>query len=197
MTSAGGRHNLGITIGEDLLLTPVSRSNQRCLLGIGLRPGPLLFKEGPDVVAAIFAGLLLANVLILILGVVSVRLFPRVLKIPPPVLFPIIFTLCFLGSFSLNNSTYDMFVALVFGVIGYIMQKNGFPAAPTVLGVILGPIAEDALARSLIISRGDWGTLFRSPIGIFFYVISSLSVAYSLRRQFAARKTEREQQRSE
>jgi len=132
-----------------------------CLLLIGLRPGPLLFKENPDVVVAIFAGLLL------------------------------------LGSFSLNNSTYDMFIALVFGVIGYIMQKNGFPAAPVVLGIILGPIAEDVLARSLIISHGDWSVLFRSPIAIFFYGISTLSVVYSLRRQFAARKTEKEKRSRE
>ena len=139
-------------------------------------------------VTAIFAGLLLANVLILILGIVSVRIFPRVLRVPHSMLFPIIFTLCFLGSFSLNNSTYDMLIALVFGAIGYIMQKNGFPAAPTVLGVILGPIAEDVLARSLIISHGDWSTLFRSPISLFFYAISLLSIAYSLRRQLTARK---------
>lgn len=159
-----------------------------CLLLIGLRPGPLLFKEKPDVVAAIFAGLLLANVLILLLGVVSVRLFPRVLKVPPSMLFPIIFTLCFLGAFSLNNSTYDMFIALVFGVIGFVMQKNGFPVAPVVLGIILGPIAEDVLARALIISHGDWSVLFKSPISIFFYAISTLSVIYSLRRQFVAKK---------
>jgi len=87
-----------------------------------------------------------------------------------------------------------MFIALVFGIVGYIMQKNGFPAAPAVLGVILGPIAEDALARSLIISHGDWGTLFQSPIAIFFYVISTLSVVYSLRRQFVAKKAETKQQ---
>lgn len=159
-----------------------------CLLLIGLRPGPLLFKENPDVVTAIFAGLLLANVLILLLGILSVRLFPKVLRVPPSMLFPIIFTLCFLGSFSLNNSTYDMFIALVFGIIGYIMQKKGFPTAPMVLGIILGPIAEDALARSLIISRGDWAALFKSPISIFFYVISTLSLVYSLGRQFAGKK---------
>ena len=162
-----------------------------CLLLIGLKPGPLLFKESPEVVSSIFAGLLLANVLILILGVVSVRLFPKVLKVSPSVLFPIIFTLCFLGSFSLNNSTYDMFVALVFGLIGYLMAKNGFPAAPVVLGIILGPIAEDALARSLIISHGDWSTLIKSPLALFFYLISALSVVYSLRRQFAAAKAKK------
>ena len=160
------------------------------LLLIGLRPGPLLFKENPEVVSAIFAGLLLANVLILLLGVLSVRIFPQILKVPHSLLFPIIFTLCFLGSFSLNNSVYDMLIALIFGIVGYMMRRNGFPAAPAVLGVILGPIAEDVLARSLIISHGDWTTLFKAPIAIFFYVISTLSLAYSLRRQFVAKKKE-------
>ena len=155
------------------------------LLLIGLRPGPLLFKERPEVVSAIFAGLLLANVLILLLGIVSVRLFPKVLKVPEQILFPIIMALCFLGSFSLNNSVYDMFIALIFGVIGYIMKKNGFPAAPVVLGVILGPIAEDVLARALLISHGDWTVLFKSPIAIFFYAISIISLIYSFKRQLS------------
>jgi putative tricarboxylic transport membrane protein len=159
------------------------------LLLIGLRPGPLLFKDRPEVVNAIFAGLLLANVLILLLGMISVRLFPKVLQIPSKILFPVIFTLCFLGSFSLNNSVYDMLIALIFGVIGYLMRKNGFPPAPVVLGVILGPIAEDVLARALLISRGDWTVLFKSPIALFFYAISLLSLTYSLRRQLAARRT--------
>ena len=155
------------------------------LLLIGLRPGPLLFKDRPEVVNAIFAGLLLANVLILLLGILSVKLFPKVLKVPNQMLFPIIFALCFLGSFSLNNSVYDMLIALIFGVLGYIMRKNGFPAAPVVLGVILGPIAEDVLGRALLISRGDWSVLFTSPIAIFFYIISVLSLTYSLKRQFS------------
>ena len=154
-----------------------------CFMLVGLKPGPLLFKEHPEVVAAIFAGLLLANVLILLLGFVSVKVFPKVLMVPSALLFPVIFALCFLGSFSLNNSTYDMFIALVFGIIGYIMSKNGYPAAPLVIGVILGPIAEDALARALIISHGDWSTLVGSPIAIFFYVISASSVMYSLKRK--------------
>jgi putative tricarboxylic transport membrane protein len=158
------------------------------LLLIGLRPGPLLFRERPEVVSAIFAGLLLANVLILLLGIFSVRVFPKVLKVPDQILFPLIMALCFLGSFSLNNSVYDMFIALIFGVIGYIMRKNGFPAAPVVLGVILGPIAEDVLARALLISHGDWTVLFKSPIAIFFYLISILSLTYSLKRQFSLRQ---------
>lgn len=166
------------------------------LLLIGLRPGPLLFKDRPEVVSAIFAGLLLANVLILLLGILSVKIFPKVLQVPNTILFPIIFALCFLGSFSLSNSVYDMFIALVFGVIGYFMSKNGFPAAPVVLGVILGPIAEDVLGRALLISHGDWSVLFKSPIALFFYGISLLSLTYSLRRQFS-RSPKMEQRESQ
>ena len=76
-----------------------------------------------------------------------------------------------------------MLIALIFGVIGYFMVKSGFPAAPVVLGVILGPIAEDVLARALLISHGDWTVLFKSPIALFFYGISVLSLVYSFRRQ--------------
>ncbi len=153
------------------------------LLLIGVRPGPLLFQQNPEVINAVYAGLLSANVLILLLGFVSVRLFPMILRVPSPVLFPLILALCFIGSFSLSNSSYDMLVALGFGIIGYFLRKTGFPPAPIVLGVILGPIAEDVLGRSLIISHGDWLTLFRSPIAIFFYVVSIASVTYSVRRK--------------
>ena len=136
----------------------------------------MLFKEHPDVVSAIFAGLLMANVLILLLGIVSVRIFPKVLQVPPAILFPIIFALCFLGSFSLNNSLYDMLIALIFGSIGYVMRKNGFPAAPVVLGVILGPIAEDVLARALLISHGDWdGIVSRAYRPFFLWTFPGVS----------------------
>jgi putative tricarboxylic transport membrane protein len=155
------------------------------LLLIGVRPGPLLFREHPEIINAIFAGMFLANVLILLLGILSIRLFPQILKAPNSVLFPVIFAICFLGAFSLNNSVYDMSIALIFGFIGYIMRKNDFPVAPVVLGVILGPIAEDELGRALIIAHGDWTVLLKSPIAIFFYIISLLSLFYSLKRQFS------------
>lgn len=154
------------------------------LLLIGIRPGPLLFKEHPEIINPIFAGMFLANILIIIIGLLSIKIFPQILKTPDSILFPIIFVLCFLGVFSLNNSVYDMFIALVFGIIGYIMRKNYFPIAPVVLGVILGPIAEDELGRALIISHGNWIVLLKSPIAIFFYFLSLLSLLYSLKRQF-------------
>jgi putative tricarboxylic transport membrane protein len=152
------------------------------LLLIGVRPGPLLFQQNPQIINALFVGFMLAQFLILGLGLVGVKVFPRILKVPIAILFPVIFALCFLGSFSLNNSIYDMFVALLFGVIGYFMRKHGFPAAPMILGVILGPLAERELGKALIMSHGDWSTLVRSPIALFFYGISILSVTYSLLR---------------
>ncbi len=152
------------------------------LLLIGVRPGPLLFEQNPQIINALFVGFMLAQFLILGLGLASVKVFPRILKVPISILFPVIFALCFLGSFSLNNSIYDMFVALLFGVIGYFMRKHGFAAAPMILGVILGPLAERELGKALIMSHGNWATLFQSPIALVFYGISILSVTYSLLR---------------
>lgn len=162
------------------------------LLLIGVRPGPLLFKQNPQIIHALFVGFMLAQFLILALGLASVRIFPRVLKVPISFLFPIIFALCFLGSFSLNNSIYDMLVALLFGVIGYFMRKHGFAVAPMILGVILGPLAERELGKALIISHGNWITLVNSPIALFFYGISILSVTYSLLSSRSSRKKEKE-----
>jgi putative tricarboxylic transport membrane protein len=158
------------------------------LLLIGVRPGPLLFQQNPQIINALFVGFMLAQFLILGLGLAAVKLFPRILKVPIAILFPIIFALCFLGSFSLNNSIFDMFVALLFGVIGYFMRKHGFAAAPMILGVILGPLAERELGKALIMSHGDWSTLLRSPIALFFYGISILSVTYSLLRMRRSRR---------
>jgi hypothetical protein len=160
------------------------------LLLIGIRPGPLLFKQNPQIINALFVGFMFAQFLILLLGLVSVRVFPRILRVPISILFPIILALCFLGSFSLNNSIYDMFIALLFGVIGYFMRKYGFAAAPMILGVILGPLAERELGKALIMSHGDWATLIKSPIAVFFYGISVLSVAYSILRTRRARRRE-------
>ncbi|MBN2545922.1 MAG: tripartite tricarboxylate transporter permease [Spirochaetes bacterium] len=158
------------------------------LMLIGVRPGPLLFTQNPLVINSLFVGFMTAQFLILILGFISVKVFPHVLKVPVSILFPIIMALCFLGAFSLNNSIYDMFIALIFGVIGYFMRKHGFEVAPMILGVILGPLAERELGKALIISHGNWFTLINSPIAIFFYVISIASVVYSMIRLKSMRK---------
>lgn len=149
------------------------------LIMIGVQPGPLLFSQHPDIINSLFVGFMAAQFLILAMGFLSARIFPRILRVPLGILFPIVITLCFLGAYSLGNSIYDIGLSLVFGVIGYFMKRHGFSAAPVILGIMLGPIAEQELGRALIISHGDWTVLFKSPLALVFYGLSVLSIAYS------------------
>jgi len=158
------------------------------LMVVGVRPGPMLFREQPEMMNALFVSLMLAQFLILGLGLLSVRVLPRVLKTPPSILFPIILGLCFIGAFSLNNSPYDMLIALVFGVIGYFLKKHGFPPAALILGVILGPLAEGHLNRTLATTHGDWTVLFRPPIAPVFYILALLSIIYALKGAAAVKR---------
>jgi len=158
------------------------------LMVVGIRPGPMLFRDQPEMINALFVSLIFAQFLILAIGLLSVRVLPKVLKTPPYILFPIILALCFIGAFSLNNSPYDMLIALVFGVIGYFLNKHGFPPAALILGVILGPLAEGHLNRTLITTHGDWTVLFRPPITTVFYILAALSIIYALKGAAAVKK---------
>jgi len=150
------------------------------LMIIGVQPGPLLFTQSPQIVNNLFVGFFLAQFVMLGLGYLSIRASNLILKVPLGILYPIILCLCLLGAYSLGNSAYDVLLALIFGVIGYFMKKYGFSAPSVILGLILGPIAEQELGRALIISHGDWTVLFTSPLSIMFYVFAIMSVTYSL-----------------
>jgi putative tricarboxylic transport membrane protein len=150
------------------------------LMIIGVQPGPLLFTQSPQIVNNLFVGFLIAQFLMLGLGYLGIRASNLILKVPLGILYPIILCLCLLGAYSLGNSSYDVLLALIFGVVGYFMKKYGFSAPSVILGLILGPIAEQELGRALIISHGDWTTLFTSPLSLMFYVFAVLSVTYSL-----------------
>ncbi|MDR2588087.1 MAG: tripartite tricarboxylate transporter permease [Spirochaetales bacterium] len=158
---------------------------------IGVRPGPLLFVEMPQVVYAIFSGMITIQFVMLILGFLSAKFAPYVLKVPREILMPIIMALCVVGSFTLGNSLFDVFVALVFGVIGFFMRKYGYPGAPLVLGVILGPMAEDNLNRAMLVSGNDWSILLRRPISAFFLVLSVISITFALAAAYKANKEEK------
>jgi len=158
------------------------------LILIGIRPGPLLFTQRPDIIYSLFVGFLVAQFVMFGLGVASARLWPRILQAPIFVLIPIILMLCFIGTFSAGNSIFDMFVALAFGVIGYFISRHGFSSAALILGVILGPLAERELGSALTISHGDWFALFRSPLALVFHGLSLLSIGYSLFRTLKRKK---------
>lgn len=139
----------------------------------GLQPGPLLFQNHGDIVYSLFVGMLLANLLIIVIGLLSIRLFTKVLAIPKYVITPVILVLCVVGSYALQNSFFDVWVMFVAGIIGYFMQRWGFPASPVILALILGPVAESNFRRSLVMSQGDFSIFLSRPITV---VLLSLAV---------------------
>jgi putative tricarboxylic transport membrane protein len=140
----------------------------------GLTPGPFLFKERPDVVWGLIASLYLGNVILLILNLPLVGFWAKLLEIRYQFLYPGILLFCILGSYSLNQSVFDVGVMIAFGVLGYIFRKIDWPLAPTVLALILGPMMERALRTSLEMSAGDLSILVTRPISAVLLAIAAI-----------------------
>lgn len=142
----------------------------------GLQPGPLMFKDNLPQVYVIFIGLFVANIFMLILGILGIRFSVKVTKVPRYILIPLILALCVLGSFAINNNVMDLVVLLVSSIIGFFMIKAKFPLSPMILGIILGPMVENNLRRSLIMSNGDAGIFFTRPISVILILLSIITL---------------------
>lgn len=149
----------------------------------GLQPGPLLFQNAPDVVAMIYAAFLVATLMLLVVQLCTIRLFPRVLLIPRHYLLPMLAMLMVVGTYAADNRLFDVWLMLGFGVVGYLLERYGFPLAPMVLGFVLGPIFETNLRRALMYSEGDLmpfvarpisGLLLAATLVLFIYGVASL-----------------------
>jgi putative tricarboxylic transport membrane protein len=140
----------------------------------GLTPGPFLFKERPDLVWAVIASFFVGNVILLVLNLPLVGLWARLLKVPYQYLCAGTLLFCIVGAYSLKGTVFDVGVMLVFGVIGYFLRKLGFPLAPTVLALILGPFMEKSLRTSLEISGGDFSIFLTRPISATLLVGAAL-----------------------
>ena len=136
------------------------------LLTLNITPGPTLFTDRPEVVWGLIASLLIANVVLLLLNVPLVRMFVRVLQVPPWVLLPGVMMVSFVGIYSLSGSYFDLLLMVGFGVLGYLLRKLGVPTVPIILGILLGNHMEDSLRRAMVLSDGDWTFLFSSPIAV-------------------------------
>ncbi len=130
----------------------------------GLRPGPLLFQDHPDFVWGLIGSLYIANVFSLIINLAFIPIFVRVLALPFTILAPIIFTLCIVGGYAPTQTMHDLWLMLIFGVVGYLLRKLDYPVAPAVLAIVLGPIAEPAMRQSLLLSQGDPTIFLTRPI---------------------------------
>lgn len=146
----------------------------------GLTPGPLLFTQNGGMVYTIFVGFLVAVILMGVLGLFGAKYFARVINIPSKILTPIIFVLCIVGSYAINNNFFDVCVMFIFGVIGYFMEKAKFPVSPIVLALILGPMAERELRKALIMSDGSLSIFFTRPISIMFIILAVITLFWPI-----------------
>jgi putative tricarboxylic transport membrane protein len=144
----------------------------------GLQPGPMLFVDKPDFVWGLIASMYTGNVIGVLMVLAFVPLFAAILRVPFAILTPLIVVICAIGSYAVHNSMIDIWYMLVFGVIGYVFKKLDYPAAPLVLALVLGDLAENALRQSLIISQGSLAIFFTRPIAgvitglaIFFFIL--------------------------
>ena len=137
---------------------------------------PLLFTEHKDSVYMLFVGLFMANLLMGLLGFAGIRLWSRVLDIPQKILLPLIFTFCFVGTYACNRSINDVYMMIIAGIVGYVLQKLDFALPPIILGVILGGMIEKNFRRALILSNGDVGTFFTRPISCVFIILAVVSL---------------------
>ncbi len=140
----------------------------------GIQPGPLLIKEHPDVFWGLVASMYMGNMFLLILNLPLIGMWVQVLKVPYRILFPLILLFCLIGTYSVNNSTLDLFVMVLFGIVGYFMRKIGYEGAPLILAFILGPILEQALRQSLLMSRGSFMVFVDRPISAVLLAIAFL-----------------------
>lgn len=155
----------------------------------GLQPGPLLFQNNSSLVYALFIGAFVANIVMLVLGLSSVKIFTKVLSVPKAVLIPVIFLFCFVGSYALSNNLFDVAVMLFFGIVGYFVNKVGVSASPAVLGLILGPMAEREFRRALLMSKGSYSVFFSSAISWFFLILIVLTLFIPvIKKSLAKRK---------
>jgi putative tricarboxylic transport membrane protein len=148
------------------------------LLIQGLRPGPLLFRDHPDFVAGVYVALFVAVALTTLLGLLGARLFARVLTVPPPVLLTAIAMLCVVGAYAVSNSFFDVGVMIAFGVLGRLMQKGGYPVVPLVFGLVLGPMFEENVRRTLVVSGGSWWVYLQRPISVILLALAVATAAY-------------------
>jgi putative tricarboxylic transport membrane protein len=136
----------------------------------GLEPGPLVFTDHPDFVWGFIASLYAANLFSLLINIAFIPAFIWVLKMPFTILAPISFILCIVGGFVPTMDMHDVWLMLIFGVVGYLMRKLDYPMAPAVLAIVLGPLAEPALRQSLLISGGSFSIFFTRPFAAVIMV---------------------------
>ena len=147
-----------------------------------LQPGPLLFQDRPDLVHQIFAGMICANLAFVVVGLLGARVFALVVQVDRRVLVPIVCLLSLIGAYAIDNNPGDVWVTFAFGVLGWLMQRYGYPVSPLVLAVILGGMMESNLRRSLVMGQGSVELFLSRPIALGILAAAAITFVTVLRR---------------
>jgi len=153
-----------------------------------LQPGPMLFTDHGDIVRAMFLALVISNLGLITMGLGFARFFARVITMPLHILLPVVTVLCVVGSYALRNSMWDVLVLVIFGLVGMFMKKVDIPPGPVILGLVLGPMAESNLRRTLILSEGDWTILLTRPIAATIILFALVSVILPIIKRYGGMK---------
>ena len=155
----------------------------------GLQPGPLLFESNSALVWGLIASFYIGNVMLLVLNLPLVGLWVKLLQIPRPQLYAGILVFATMGVYGMRQSPFDVFLLYAIGLMGFLMRRYGFPAAPVIVGMILGPLAEEQMRRSLSISQGDWSIFVTHGISALLLGITLVVLlAPQIAKQFRKRK---------
>ena len=154
----------------------------------GVQPGPEIFIAHPDTAYAILASLFVGVIGMCVIGFFWIRLVVKVLTIPQPIIIGIVVLFCIVGAYAERNNIADVGMILVFGVVGYLFDRYGFPIAPMVLGTILGPLAESSFLRSMIRYENDWTIFFRRPMSCAMLVLAIIAFAFPLLSRTSQRR---------
>ena len=146
----------------------------------GIQPGPLLMKEHPEIFWGVITSMYTGNAMLLLLNLPLIGIWVRLLKVPYGILFPLILLFCLIGVYSVTGNAWDIVVMLVFAVVGYLMKKFDYEAAPLILAFVLGRMAEESVRQSLVLSRGDLLVFFKHPISCAAMIIACILIFYPL-----------------
>jgi len=138
----------------------------------GVQPGPLMMKQNPGLFWGVIASMYIGNGMLLILNLPLIGMWVQVLKIPYKILFPLILLFCLIGVYSVSNAVFDIYIMLIFGILGYLMKKFEYEGAPLVLAFVLGPLLENNLRKSLIMSQGDFSIFFTRPLSAVSLILA-------------------------
>ncbi len=146
------------------------------LLVHGLRPGPTMFTDQAEFAYAIFWSMLFVNLLFLLVGLYGARAFARVTLIPVTVLWPCVFVFSIVGAYALDQSMFDVWIAIAAGILGYFMRMYGFSVVPLAIGLILGGMLEQRLGQSMVMLDEKWWLMLSRPISLFFFILTVLAL---------------------